>query len=77
LDLNPELWLEVNKISVADPWNFGVDPDADPYPAIFIIDLQEANKKLIFLKKFFFTLIFEGTYTSFSKKKSTKEVTKQ
>jgi hypothetical protein len=23
------------------------DPDADPDPAIFIIDLQDANKKLI------------------------------
>jgi hypothetical protein len=28
------------------------DPDADPDPAIFIIDLQDANKKLI-KKKFF------------------------
>ncbi len=43
-------------ISLADPWNFGVDPDprihafdpdADPDPSIFIIDLQDANKKLI------------------------------
>jgi hypothetical protein len=24
--------------------------EPDPYPAIFIIDLQEANKKQIFLK---------------------------
>ncbi len=40
--------------SVADPWHVGVDPDADadPDPAIFIIDLQDANKKLIYLKKF-------------------------
>jgi hypothetical protein len=29
------------------------DPDADPDPAIFVIDLQDANKKLIFVKKFF------------------------
>ncbi len=29
---------------------FGVDPDPDP--AILIIDLQDANKKQIFLKKF-------------------------
>ncbi len=29
--------------SVADPWHFGVDPDPDP--AIFVIDLQDANKK--------------------------------
>ncbi len=38
--------------SVADPWHFGVDPDPDPDPAVFSIDLQDANKKLI-LKKFF------------------------
>jgi hypothetical protein len=24
-----------------------LDPDADPDPAIFVIDLQDANKKLI------------------------------
>jgi hypothetical protein len=29
-----------------------MDPDADPYPSIIITDLQDANKKLIFLKKF-------------------------
>ncbi len=74
---SPELWLEVNKISVADLLNFGVDPDADPDPAIFIIDLQEANKKLIFLKKFFCTLLFKGIFHHFSKIKSQKEVTKQ
>ncbi len=28
---------------VPDPWHFGVDPD----PAIFVIDLRDANKKLI------------------------------
>jgi hypothetical protein len=28
------------------------DPDADPDPAILIIDLQDANKKLIKKKKF-------------------------
>ncbi len=44
------------KTSVADPWHFGVDPDPgihciwlmDPDPAIFVIDLQNASKKLIF-----------------------------
>jgi hypothetical protein len=40
------------------------DPDADQDPAIFVIDLQDANKKIIF-KKFFCLLIFEGTFTSF------------
>ncbi len=44
-----------NYTSVAYPWHFGVDPclwvmEPDPDPAIFIIDLQDANKKLI-LKK--------------------------
>ncbi len=48
------------------------DPDVDPYTAIFVIDLQEANKKLTFSAYY-----FEGTFTSFSKKKSPKEVTKQ
>jgi hypothetical protein len=53
-----------------------MDPDADPDPSIFITDLQDANKKLF--KKFFpCILLFEGTYTSFSKIKSQKYVTKQ
>jgi hypothetical protein len=29
-----------------------LDPDADPAPSIFIIDLQDANKKRIFKKSF-------------------------
>ncbi len=49
------------------------DLDADPDPAIFVID--HANKKLI-LKKFFCLLLFEGTFT-FSKIESQKEVIKQ
>jgi hypothetical protein len=36
-----------------------MDPDSDPDPAIFVIDLQDANKKL---QKFFCLLLFEGTY---------------
>ncbi len=52
------------------------DPDADPDPAIFVTDLQEANKKLI-KKRFFCFFLFEGTFTSFLKIKSQKEVTKQ
>jgi hypothetical protein len=45
----------------------------DQDPAISVIDLIDANKKLYFL------LLFEGThYThNFSKKKSHKEDTKQ
>jgi hypothetical protein len=50
----------------------------DPDPAIFLIDLQDANKKQIFfILKFFCLLLFEGAFTSFSKIKSQKEVTKQ
>jgi hypothetical protein len=59
-------------ISVADPCHFGVDPD----PAIFVIDLQDTNKNY-FKKKFFCLLLSEGKFTSFSKIKSQKEVTKQ
>jgi hypothetical protein len=40
--------------------------DLDPDPDIFIIDLQDANKKLFFLK-FFCLLLFEGKFKSFSK----------
>ncbi len=38
------------------------DPDADPDPSIFIIDLQDANKKLI-KKSFSAQVLFEGTFT--------------
>jgi hypothetical protein len=48
------------------------DPDADPDPSIFIIDLQDANKKLILKKKFSCILNFEGTFTSFFKDKKSK-----
>ncbi len=41
---------------------------SDLHPAIFVIDLQDANKK-IFLKKFFCFLLFESTFTSFFKDK--------
>jgi hypothetical protein len=45
-----------------------MDPDAAPDPAIFIIDLQDANRKLI-NKKFFCILLFAGTFPSFFKDK--------
>ncbi len=35
----------------------------------FIIDLQDANRKLIFYLKFFCILLLEGTFTSFVKRK--------
>jgi hypothetical protein len=41
-------------------------------PPIFLMDLQEVNIKLI-LKKGFCLLLFEGTFTNFSKIKSQKE----
>jgi hypothetical protein len=44
----------------------------DPDPSIFITDLQDANKKLIFSNKFFCILLFEGTFTSFFKDKKAK-----
>jgi hypothetical protein len=53
-----------------------MDPDPDPYPdpdpSIFIIDLQDANKKRIFFLKFFCIVLFEGTFTSFFKDKKSK-----
>jgi hypothetical protein len=46
------------------------DPDSDQDPAIFVIDLQNANKKQ--KKMFFCLLLFEGTFTSFFKDKKSK-----
>jgi hypothetical protein len=45
------------------------DPDSDPDTSIFIIDLQDANKKQI-LKKVL--LFFEGSFSSFFKGKKSK-----
>jgi hypothetical protein len=42
----------------------------DPDLPIFVIDLQDANKKLI--KKKFCLLLFEGTFISFFKDKKSK-----
>jgi hypothetical protein len=46
--------------------------DPDPDPAIFVIVLQDANKKLYFCKKFFCLLLFKGTFTSFFGDKKSK-----
>ena len=43
----------------------------DPDPAIFVDNLQGANKKLVF-SKFFFELLFKGTFAKFLKNKSEK-----
>jgi hypothetical protein len=50
-----------------------MDSDADPDPAIFIINLEDANKKII-EKKFFYIILFEVNSHHFSQ---SKEVTKQ
>jgi hypothetical protein len=51
------------------------DPDSDPYrdtdPAIFVIDLQDANQNYL-KKKFFCLFLIEGTFTSFFKDKKSK-----
>jgi hypothetical protein len=43
----------------ADPCLSLMDPD----PAIFVIEIQDANKKLILKKMFFCLLLFAGTFT--------------
>jgi hypothetical protein len=50
----------------------------DPDPAIFVIDLQDASKKLIFVQNFVYLLrvLFEATFTLFFKDKKSKRVTK-
>jgi hypothetical protein len=47
-------------------------PNSDPDPPIFVIDLQEANKKPIKKKMFFCLLLFEDTLTTFFKDKKSK-----
>jgi hypothetical protein len=54
-----------------------LDPEEDADPAIFIIDLQDANKKLIFNKSFSVYYFLKEHLHHFSKIKSRKEVTKQ
>ncbi len=51
------------------------DPDSNPDPAIFIIDLQDANNKII-LKKVFCILFLMVDLHNFSKIKGQKEVIK-
>jgi hypothetical protein len=52
-----------------------MDPDSDLDPAIFVIDLQEANKKQIFKKSFSAYYFLKVHLHHFSKIKSQKEVT--
>jgi hypothetical protein len=45
-----------------------MDPDPTPDPAIFVLNLQDANKKnYFFFPEFFCLLLFEGTFTSLFK----------
>ncbi len=71
----------VLQTSVADPWHFDLDPDLDPWihfsdcpgqdPAIFVIELQDANKKTYKLKKNFMLFTFwRYMYSIFKNKKS-------
>ncbi len=46
------------------------DPDADPDTSVFITDLQDANKKLIFKKKFSCILLLRYLYVIFKDKMS-------
>jgi hypothetical protein len=39
----------------------------DPDPAIFVTELQDANKNLFKKRKFFCLILFAGTFTSFFK----------
>ncbi len=55
--------------SVADPWQFGLDPD----PAIFVIDLRDINKKQIFVKNVYAYYFLKVHLHNFSKIKSLKE----
>jgi hypothetical protein len=52
------------------------DPDSDPVPDAYpdpSIDLQDANKKLIYKKSFFCRLLFEVTYIIFQRRKVKKK----
>ncbi len=53
-----------------------MDPDSDPDPSVFIIDLQDANKKLISKKEVFLRITFRRYFTSFFKDKKTKRSNK-
>jgi Zn-finger domain-containing protein len=54
-----------------------MDPDEDPGPAIFVIDLQDTNKKLNKKKDFSAYYFLKVHLHHFSQIKSPKEVAKQ
>jgi hypothetical protein len=51
------IWIRGSTPLIMDP-DPDLDPDADPDPAIFLIDLQDANKKLICLFTSFLLITF-------------------
>ncbi len=57
-------------------WLMDSDPDPDPDPAVFVIDFEDASKKLFFKYNFFCLLLFEAKFTLFFKDKKSKRVTK-
>ncbi len=51
---------------VPDPWHLGTDPNPRIRTfALFVSNLQDANKKIIFFLQVFMLIFFEGTFTSF------------
>jgi hypothetical protein len=59
LSLSPCWCIEIKILippSDTDTWHFGVDPDPDP--AIFVIDLQDANHKNKFFKQIVLLITF-------------------
>jgi hypothetical protein len=59
-------------LSLMDP-DSNPDPDAIPDPAIFVMGLQDANKKLILEKSFVAFYFLKVHFTSFSKIKVKKK----
>jgi hypothetical protein len=54
-----------------------MDPDPAPDPHFFVSDLQDGNKKYLFLKRFFASYFLKVNSNHFSKMKSYKKVTNQ
>jgi hypothetical protein len=53
------VWIQI------DPCFWPMDPDPAPDPAIFVSNIQEANKKHFFKSFPVLPVLFEGTFTSF------------
>jgi hypothetical protein len=72
LQIHNTLWWIRIRIHASDEWIRIQIRILDPDPDILVIDLQDANKKLIF--NFFCKLLFEATLTSVFKDKKSKRV---